>query len=103
MTIGICQIRQVVINQFEYWGWYNTGHGHYCVDSNGLVTHSDIIGNWRYKSFEFKKGDMLHFDYSPIQEKLSVTNDNHLYCEIDIVKGIEENYAFCAYLNNTGD
>ena len=49
------------------------GHGYYMVQDSGLVvSHSDTNINCEIKSFEFRKGDMIEFRYSPAEGCLSI-------------------------------
>lgn len=61
-VVGICQIKQVQRHKFKTWGWYEIGHGHYCVRSDGTaISHSDNCINYEQKAFSFRTGDVLQF------------------------------------------
>lgn len=78
MCAGICQIRQAKEHQFGDWDWAKLGHGHYCVSSYGLVlSHSDDSVNFTQKSFRFRAGDVLHFEYDSQMSKLKVATDDY--------------------------
>ncbi len=49
------------------------GHGYYLLWRDGDVhSHSDSSINKTAKGLKFGKGDVLEFDYIPLQEKLTV-------------------------------
>lgn len=77
VDIGICQIRQVHSHKFLRRSWLYTGHGHYCLHSDGSAySHSDANANNTYILFKFKKGDELQFCYDLVMGKLVVTKIN---------------------------
>lgn len=104
MYIGICQIQKAIQHRFKHWGWWNIGHGHYCIVSNGSVySHSDVNVNCKRKSFEFDAGDVLQFEYDSINGKLKVVKNKNEQYEMDIEKSKEQQYAICSYLHNSED
>jgi hypothetical protein len=74
------------------------------VSENGFVfSHLDTNGNKKLKSFPFKAGDLLYFQYDSIDGKLMVSNDNENKFEMNIEKGLVEKYAICVYFRDIGD
>jgi hypothetical protein len=71
--VGICQVQQASSRRFEEFGLDRMGHGHYCLASSGYVySHSDRKVNFESKSFTFRAGNVLHFEYSQANGKLRV-------------------------------
>lgn len=71
---------------FEMWDWRDIGHGHYSINSLGYVfSNSSVRINSSTKSFEFKTGDELFFEYNPAKGKLKIMSKNeNIQYEIDI-------------------
>jgi hypothetical protein len=94
----MCRIGHAQTHNFQKWDWKSIGHGHYCIFSDGFTySHSDAEANYRFKSFKFKKGDVLLFKYDRILNKLRVQKQSEHF-EMDVEKSIIENYSPCVYL-----
>lgn len=104
IIIGICQIEKAEENQFEERGFKESMHGHYCVVSNGFVfSHSDAEVNSTVKSFKFRKGNVLQFEYKPELAKLIVTKDNNERIETVFKIEVGKKYAPFVYFIDSED